>query len=343
MKKTLVELAQMVGGELKGDPTHFIQGAAGLAEATPSDVSFLGNPKYAPGLKTTKAGAVFLRRSDDKDPDGGPKNKIFVEAPQWAFAQVLRVLEGETLRRPQGIDSQAKVHDQAILGRDVCIGPFCVVEAGARIGDRTVLLAQCYVGANAVLGQDCLLYPQAVVRENCELGDRVIVHSSTVIGSDGYGFFTDKGGLHHKIPQIGRVVVEEDVEIGSNVSVDRATTGATRIGAGTKIDNLVQIAHNVQIGKNCLIVAQVGISGSTVIGNRVVLAGQAGIVGHLTIGDGAVITAQTGVMNDVGPGEVLFGYPARPHREAMKLQALLSRLPEMYAALKNWKKSNGGA
>lgn len=340
---TLAELAKLTQGELEGSPEFEITGANGLAEAGEKDASFLGNPKYAAQVASTKAGCVFLPKAAKGAVGPGPKNRIYVEDPQYAFSQLLGLIEFETAKRPAAlIDKKAEVHYEAKLGPNVSVGAFTVLSARSYVGEGTILYPQVFVGANAVIGKGCKIYPQVVIRENCVIGDRVIIHSGTVIGSDGFGFSTDKKtGVHRKIPQIGNVVIEDDVEIGSNVSVDRATIGTTRIGAGTKIDNLVQIGHNVQIGKGCLIVSQVGISGSTKIGSYCVLAGQAGIIGHLNIGDGAVVTAQSGVINDVEPKAVIFGTPARPHREGMKLQALFGKLPEIYEIVKELKKKIG--
>jgi UDP-3-O-[3-hydroxymyristoyl] glucosamine N-acyltransferase len=217
----------------------------------------------------------------------------------------------------------------------VHVGDFTVVEAGAEIGAGTVLMPQVFVGANAKVGKGCLFYPGVVLRDDCVVGERVILHPGAVIGSDGFGFLTDKKtGKHTKIPQIGNVVVGDGCEIGANTTIDRGAVGSTVITAGTQIDNLVQIGHNVRVGRDCVIVSQTGVAGSTVVGNNVILAGQAGVAGHLHIGDGAVITAQTGVMSDVPPKTVLFGSPGRPHREAFKLQALYGRLPELFEKVK---------
>jgi UDP-3-O-[3-hydroxymyristoyl] glucosamine N-acyltransferase len=205
------------------------------------------------------------------------------------------------------------------------------------VGPRAIVLAGCYVGAGARIGADAFLYPNVTVRERCEIGERVIVHSGTVIGSDGFGFVRD-GQVHRKLPQVGNVVVEDDVELGACVTIDRATTGTTRIGAGSKIDNLVQIAHNVQVGKNCIIVAQVGISGSTVLGDDVVLAGQVGVVGHIEIGAGAMIGAKSGVSKSVKPGEKLFGIPALPVTQAMRIEASLRHLPELIQTVRHLKR-----
>lgn len=335
MELKLKDIAQMVGGRLEGNPEEVISGAAGLTEARKGDISFLGNPKYQPLLQETRAGCVFL--PEDLKADGYLGNRIHVKNPQWAFAQVLTVWEKERRQHPKGIHSTAVVHSSAKLGREVVIGAHTVVEEGVRIGDRSVLYAHCYVGANSQIGSDCLIYPRVVVREECLLGDRVIIQPGVVIGGDGYGFVMIEGS-HRKIPQLGRVVVEDDVEIGANTTIDRATTGETRIGKGTKIDNLVQIAHNVKIGRHCLVISQVAIAGSTQIGNYVTLAGQVAIAGHLKIGDKAVIAGQSGVMSDLEPGTVVFGSPARPHREAMKIQAILGKLPEIYQTIKEMKK-----
>lgn len=339
MKTTLGELAELTGAELEGDASYAVTGAAGLAEAGPEDVAFLENPKYADQVERSRAGAVFLPSSSRGKFHGGPAHRLFTEEPKWGYAQWLTLLEKER-HRPEAaqVSPKAEVHREAVLGRDVSVGPFAVIGARTLVGERTVIGPNCFIGYNARIGKDCRLHPNVVVEDFCELGDRVILHAGTVIGSDGFGYCTDpKTGEHRKFPQIGRVVVESDVEIGSNVSIDRATTGETRIGAGTKIDNLVQLGHNVQIGPNGLIVSQVGVAGSTKVGRQVILAGQAGLVGHITVGDGAIVTAQTGVMEDVPPKGVVFGSPARPHREAMKLQALLSKLPQMHQTLKELK------
>jgi len=338
MNITLKEIAALTGTELSGNADCQITGAAGLAEAGESDISFLENPKYTAQVATSRAAAVLLPVAAKSVP-GGPPNRLYSEAPKRDYAKILALIDKERRKpEPPGISSKADVHFEARFGKDVSIGPFSVVRARTLIGDQTQIGPQCTIGYNARIGKNCLVYPNVVIGDYCEIGDRVIVHSGTVIGSDGYGYWTDpKTGQHHKVPQVGRVVIESDVEIGSNVSIDRATTGETRVGAGTKIDNLVQIAHNVIIGRNCLIVSQSGIAGSSRLGNQVTLAGQVGVAGHLTIGDGAIVTAQTGVMSDVDPQSVVFGSPARPHREGMKLQALLSRLPEMYEALKEVK------
>jgi UDP-3-O-[3-hydroxymyristoyl] glucosamine N-acyltransferase len=332
------DIAEVVKGRLEGPETLEIIGAAGLEEATGQEISFFHNMKYVDSLKTTKAGAVLIPEKTNGTELSKDKTWVRVANPQWAFAQVLSILYPNRQNPPiPGVHGKAIVDPTAKIETGARIGALAVIEAGAVIGADSVIYPSVYIGARSRVGAGSIIYPHVVLREDTEVGARAIIHAGTVIGADGYGFVTQQG-RHHKIPQVGKVVIEDDVEIGANVTIDRATTGETRIGAGTKIDNLVHIAHNVHIGRDCLIVAQVGVSGSTTVGNRVTLAGQVGVIGHLTIGDGAIIAAQSGIMNDVAPGEVLFGSPARPHREAMKLQAVFGKLPDMYDTLRQLKK-----
>lgn len=335
MKISLGRLAELTGARLAGDGDVEVTGAAGLLEAGPSDVSFLENPKYGEHVLVSKAAAVFLPPLAEKVP-GGPANRLYMDRPRWGYTKVLELIYQEKWKpEPPLLSPKADIHFEAKLGKDVAVGPFTVLKGRTLVGERTRIASQCFIGYNARIGKDCILHPGVHIGDYCEVGDRVILQPGAVIGSDGFGYDTDpQTGAHRKIPQVGRVVLEDDVEIGANVTIDRATTGETRIGAGTKVDNLVQFGHNVTTGRNCLIISQVGVAGSTKIGHQVVLAGQAGVAGHISIGDGAVITAQTGVMSDVPPKTVLFGSPARPHREAMKLQAIFGKLPAMYEAFK---------
>ena len=338
MKITLAEIARITGAKLEGDAGFLIENAAGVAEAKKTDIAFLENLKYRTAVARSSAGAIFLP-PDAADIDGGPKNRLFTDSPKWAYGEILKIIYEERWpQEPVALSDKADVHFEARLGKDVTVGPFSVVKGRTLIDDNTRVAAQCYIGYNVRIGKNCVIHPQVVINDFCELGDNVVVHPGSIIGGEGYAYDTDKKtGTHRKIPQVGRVVLEDDVEVGSNVTIDRAATGETRIGAGTKIDNLVQIGHNVRIGRNGLLISQTGIAGSTIVGNQVTFAGQAGIAGHLTIGDGAIITAKTGVMGNVKPKEILFGVPARPHREAMKLQALLSKLPDMYSFFKKAK------
>jgi UDP-3-O-[3-hydroxymyristoyl] glucosamine N-acyltransferase len=333
---TAEDIAREVNGRLEGEGSRRVESAAGLEEAGENQISFFHNLKYGEILRNTRAGTVLI---PEKLTDYLPPSRTLIRVanPQWAFAQVLSLLSRDWVHHPQGIHSAAVIDPSAKIADSAAVGAGTIVARDAVIGPGTIIYANSYIGERAHIGENCLIYPNVVIREDSEIGARIIVHSGAVLGADGYGFVTHQG-RHHKIPQIGRVVIGDDVEIGANVTIDRATIGETRVGSGTKIDNLVHIAHNVQIGKNCLIVAQVGISGSTRIGNSVTLAGQVGIIGHLTIGDGATIAAQSGVINDVKPGEVMFGSPARTHREEMKLQAILGKLPDIYETFRALKK-----
>jgi len=330
MKLTAHEIATVVEGTLHGSPDILITGAAGLSEAAASDISFLGNSKYLEQLSKTAAGVVLVPASIE-EPD---RPVIKVKNPQFAFAKILHIIEQEqNPAEKSGIHSTAIVSSTASIGPDVVIGPYAVIEDGVAIGARTKVSAHCFIGRATRIGDDCFLYPRVTVRNNISIGSRVIIHPGVVIGADGFGFVPGATG-HFKIPQIGTVEIGDDVEIGANTTIDRATTDKTRIGKGTKIDNLVMIAHNVQVGEHCFICAQAGIAGSTKIGNFVTMAGQAGITGHATVGDGATLAAKSGVIGNVAPKEVVSGYPARPHREALKIQALLHRLPEIYERIK---------
>ena len=329
IKKTLKEIAQLIDGEVVGDGNLIITGISGIREAQEGDLTFLANPRYAPLMDTTKAAAVITSRETIT----APRPIIRTANPSMAFAKVISILMPAEQRYPVGIHPTAVIGKNAKIGKDVALQPYVVVDDDAIIGDRTIIYAGSYIGHHAKIGCDCLIYPNVAIREKVEMGDRVIVHSGTVIGSDGFGFAT-VDGEHHKIPQIGTVLIEDDVEIGANVTIDRARFGKTVIGKGTKIDNLVQIAHNVIVGENSLIIAQAGISGSTVIGRNVTIAGQAGLVGHITIGDNAVLAAQAGVTKPVPANTCVSGYPARPHDEAKRLNAFVSRLPHIVDELK---------
>ncbi len=333
MKVTLEAVAKAIDGTVVGDGSVEITGVAGIREAREGDLTFLANPRYESYLDQTQASAIIV--SENHRNIGKPL--IQNPNPYLAFLKAIRLFAGEAERPCAGVHPTAVVSEEAYVAQDASIGPYVVIERGASIGARAIVHAGCYVGARARLGDEILLYPNVTVREECVLGDRVIVHSGTVVGSDGFGFVRD-GDVYRKLPQVGNVVVEDDVEIGANVTIDRATTGTTRIGAGSKIDNLVQIAHNVQVGENCIIVAQVGISGSTVLGDHVVLAGQVGIVGHIEIGDGASVGAQSGVSKSVKAGERMFGYPAMPLRQAKRIEASIRNLPELIQTVRRLKR-----
>ena len=330
--RLLKEIAKFLGGDVVGDGNIRILGICGIKEAKPGDLTFVANSKYLHLLESTKASAVITSR----DVKLASKPIIRTENPSLAFAKLVGHFVPAMEQHPSGISPRAVIGRKVRLGRDVAVQPFAVIEDGAQIGDRTVVYAGSYVGRQARIGSDCLIYPHVSIRERVEIHNRVIVHSGTVIGSDGFGFATVKG-VHHKIPQIGTVVVEDDVEIGANVTIDRARFGKTVIGKGTKIDNLVQIAHNVVVGANSILVAQAGISGSTVLGANVVVAGQAGIVGHITVGDNVMIGAQAGVSKSVPSDTSVWGSPAKPLARAKRVNAAMQKLPEMHKELEQLK------
>jgi UDP-3-O-[3-hydroxymyristoyl] glucosamine N-acyltransferase len=325
----LCELADIVGGEVVGDGDVEICGVAGIREAMPGDITFVANPRYAEFLNDTQASAVI----------GGSelsplKPLIRIENPYYAFLQVLNLFAVErAVRYPRGVHESAVVQQDVVLGKEVSIGAFCQISAGSRIGDRTTILPGTFVGEGCVIGSDCLIYPNVTIREGTEVGCRVILQPGVVLGADGFGY-AKNGSSHHKVPQIGRVVIEDDVEIGANSCVDRATTGETRVGRGSKIDNLVQIAHNVVLGEDSVLAAQVGISGSTEVGRGVVIGGQAGLQGHITLGDHVTVGGQAGVTKSVADGMVVSGYPAREHAVARRLAAYNAMLPALFARVK---------
>lgn len=333
MKKTLKELAALVGGEVVGDEDIEISSVNGIREAREGEITFLANPLYGPLINTTKASAVIT----SKEVDSAPKPIIRTDNPSAAFTKVITVFD--TRREsavPEGVDKSAIVAKGAKLGRGVAIAALAVIEESAEIGDGSVVYPHAYIGPHTVIGPNAKLYPSVTIRENCVIGSNVIIHSNTVIGSDGFGY-VQVAGRHEKIPQKGIVVIEDDVEIGSNVSIDRARFGKTVIGRGTKIDNLVQIAHNVNIGRNSIIVSQAGVSGSSKLGDNVILAGQAGVVGHIEIGDNVIVGAQSGVTKSIPKNTVVLGSPANPISEQKRIFAALHRLPELFKLVKSLK------
>jgi UDP-3-O-[3-hydroxymyristoyl] glucosamine N-acyltransferase len=331
--RTLGEISDYVGGKVVGNKSLKIKRISGIEQAQPGELTFLANPKYKNFLSTTNASAVIVSEDVHTDRIALIKHPH----PYLAFCKALEMFYPQTKKYKPGIDSTAILPKDVKIGKDVHIGPYVVIEDKAKIGDKTKILANSFVGAEAIIGENSFIYPRVVIRENTIIGKNVIVHSGTVIGSDGFGYVKD-GKNHRKIPQVGKVVIEDEVEIGANVTIDRATLGETRIGRGTKIDNLVQIAHNVTIGENCLIVAQVGISGSTKIGKDVIIAGQVGLVGHIQIGDRVIIGAQSGVSKSIESDTIVFGYPAREMRKARRIEACISQLPEYFKRINKLEK-----
>jgi UDP-3-O-[3-hydroxymyristoyl] glucosamine N-acyltransferase len=315
----------LVGGTVVGNPAVRVTGICGIREAGPGQLTFMADARYAHLLKSTRASAVITSR----DVRSAPIPMIQTKNPSLAFAKLASYVYPERERHFEGVHPKAWIAKTARLGKGVSVHAFAVVDEAARIGDRTVICPGCYVGRTARIGNDCVIYPNVSIRERVEIGHRVIIHSGTVVGSDGFGFATVKG-IHHKIPQIGTVVIEDDVELGANVTIDRARFGKTVIGRGTKLDNLVQVAHNVEIGPNCIMVAQSGISGSTRLGSHVVLAGQVGVVGHITLGDNVMVGAQSGVTKSIPGNTQVWGYPAKPLARAKRINAAVQRLPELH-------------
>src|SRR5262245_41656513 len=336
MSLTLKELATESGGELVGDPTLKINGAASLGEATPGEISFFTNRKYVGLLRKTRASALFVPPDFSEPIDAA---QIRVSNPTKAFEQVVLKFAPKPITFAPGIHPSAVVDESAQVGDRVSIQPLAVIEAGAKIGADTIIGAGSYVGHETIIGTACHIYPHVTIRERNRIGSRVIIHSGAVIGADGFGFeMVD--GRQQKIQQLGIVQIDDDVEIGANTTVDRARFGRTWIQQGVKIDNLVQIAHNVVIGKNSVIVAQTGISGSTRVGERVMMGGQVGIVGHLEIADGTIIAAQSGIAKSLAGG-VWFGSPAVPLAERKQQIAWIHRLGKLFARVKEIEKKLG--
>jgi UDP-3-O-[3-hydroxymyristoyl] glucosamine N-acyltransferase len=324
----LSELAARLGCGLRGDGDVEIRGVAGLDEAGPGDLSFLANPRYAPKLETTRAGAVVLQASQACD-----RPALVSDNPYLAFSRAVALVRPAPRPAP-GVDPSARVHASAVLGEGVHVGALAVVGQDVRIGARSVLYPHVVLYDGVEIGEDCVLHSAVQVRERCRLGNRVVVQNGAVIGADGFGFARDENGRYHKFPQVGIVVVEDDVEIGAQSAIDRAALGETRVGRGSKLDNLVQVGHSVTIGEDSVLAGQVGIAGSTRIGKRVTLAGQVGVAGHLEIGDGATATAQTGIPSSVEAGALVSGYPAIENRAWLKSSAVFAKLPELARRLR---------
>jgi len=320
---TLGRIAEALGATLEGDPARVIVGVAPLDVAGPEHVSFLANPRYARAAARSAAGAVVVGR----EVEGLPQALLRVDSPQTAMIALLRLFHPEP-HAVSGIHPAAVVAGEASVHPTAFVGACAVVERDARVGARSRVGSLCFVGTGAVLGDDVVLHPRVVVEDGVVIGDRVVVQAGAVLGADGFGYAFD-GTAHRKIPQVGGLRIEADVEIGANSTIDRATLGETVIRRGSKIDNLVQVGHNCDVGEDVILVAQVGVSGSCTIGNRAVLAGQVGVADHVTIGAGAVLTAQTGVPNGVPAGAIWSGTPSRPASEMRRIWAAETLLPDL--------------
>jgi UDP-3-O-[3-hydroxymyristoyl] glucosamine N-acyltransferase len=319
----LTELAKKVGGELAGRGDIDIRGVAGIGEAQDGDITFVTDEKRLQDLAACRASAVIV-------PHGAPElsiPSIAVKNPRYAFAQMLQIFH-ERPYAPGGVSERAVIGKDVVLGAGPTIHPFAVVADGAKIGNKVTLYPGVFVGAGSCIGDDTIIYPNVSIREGVTIGSRVIIHSGTVIGSDGFGFVTE-GGIHHKILQIGGVIIDDDVEIGANCTIDRAALGMTRIKKGAKLDNMVHVAHNVTIGEHCLLAAQVGIAGSSTLGNYAVFGGQAGIADHTTVGNRVMVGGGSGVTRNMDAGMVVAGFPAIPLREWLKAQVVFPKLPEL--------------
>jgi UDP-3-O-[3-hydroxymyristoyl] glucosamine N-acyltransferase len=327
---TAAAIAGIVAGELRGDGSVVIRGAAALDRATPEQVSFLAGQKYAPLLASSSAGAVLVS-PDLADAPGPVATRIVVARPYEAMLRILPQLYPEP-PAPTGLHPTAVIGRGVIVGESVSVGAYAVVGDGAVIADGVQVGSHCTVGAGVTVGEASVLFPSVTLYPGSRIGRRVRLHSGVRIGSDGFGYVFHEGG-HRKIPHVGRCIIEDDVEIGANTTVDRGSIDDTVIGAGTKIDNLVMIAHNVRIGRLCLILAQAGIAGSARVEDGCIIAGQAGIAGHHTVGARGTVAAQAGLFGDLPPGETWSGHPARPHREQLRAYAALYKLPRLIKVL----------
>jgi len=328
-KFLLSVLAEKIGARLEG-PDDEVTGIAAVDQAGPGQVTFLSNPKYARQARETKASAIIAKEAIP----GAGCAFLLTQDPYLAFAAAVGQFH-PPLRLAAGVSSRASVHPTAVLGKDVHVGAFAVVSEGAVLGDRVTLFPGVYVGKGAAVGEDSVLHPGVTLYEGVRVGKRVILHAGGVIGSDGFGFVPTPQGFR-KIPQVGTVEIGDDVEIGANATIDRAALGVTRIGPGTKLDNMVHVAHNVEIGRDTVIAAQVGIAGSSRVGDRVMIGGQSGLAGHISVGDGVMLGGRSGVAASISADETRAwsGVPAVPHKTWLKMVTLLPRLPELFRRVK---------
>ena len=333
MHLKLSEIAKKVQGEVVGNGEVEITGVAKIEEAKEGEITFLANTKYAKFLSESKSSAVIVPMDIT---EAGGKLLLRTKNPYYAFLQTVNLFYPSEPLIEKGIHDTAVIGKDTELGKDLSVGPYVVVGRRCRVGDGSVLMPGVVIGDDVTIGEGCTLQARVCLRERVVIGDRVIIHNGAIVGSDGFGF-APEGGKYHKIPQVGTVVIEDDVEIGANTTIDRATLDETRIKRGAKLDNLIQVGHNCTIGENTVIAAQTGLSGSTHIGNGVRAGGQVGFAGHMKVGDGASIGAQSGVSKTVPPGVSVFGYPAKPLMEELRIQAALKRLPQVLKEVKDLK------
>ncbi len=332
--KTLEQLAQFVNGKVKGDAEIKISSVATLENACLSDISFLTNQKYAKVLAATKAGAVIVGKDIDC-----PVSLLIAEDPYYAFMQIVVLLYGHRQHKKIGLSKKASISETANIGEGCNIHDFATICDNSIIGDNTIIYPGAFIGPDVKIGDNCILYPSATIYDGCTLGNNVIINSNSVIGKDGYGYATHKG-KHHKIPQIGKVIIEDDVEIGSNCCIQRGTLEDTIIGAGCKFGDLINIGHGAKIGPHCLFVGQIGVAGSTTIGHHCVIAAQVGIVGHIKIGNCVTIAAQAGVINDIPDSQSVAGTPAISALSAKRAYSIIEDLPKIKKAISRLEKSS---
>ncbi len=331
---SLEELATIIGAKVEGDPSYRITGVSDLERATPADISFFGNSRYHQQMLDSKAGAIIVHPTTERPP---ARHYLLHEDPSTAFQGVLCAIRGTKtpLTGFAGVHPTAVIHPTACLGEDVVVCPYAVIDAGVVIGNGTMVGSFVYIGPQSCIGSNCILHPHTVLRERTTLKDRVIIQPGAVIGSCGYGYVTSNEGRHTKLDQLGNVVVGDDVEIGANTTIDRARFQSTSIGEGTKIDNLVQVAHNVEIGRHCLIVAQVGIAGSSKLGDGVLLGGKVAVNGHIHIGKGVRVTACSGVSKSLPQSGDYGGVPVQPLAEYNRNAVYLRRIGELFARVQS--------
>ncbi|MHC4912097.1 MAG: UDP-3-O-(3-hydroxymyristoyl)glucosamine N-acyltransferase [Planctomycetota bacterium] len=328
--RTLGELAEYVGGRVCGDPNVAISSASTLGRAEDGEISFLANSKYEKQLRTTKASAVIV----GKETANTTVPLLVADDPYYAFMQIMVLLHGHRKHKKGGISPRSLISDSAKIGADCHVHDFVTVADEARVGDGCIIYPGVHIGKGAQIGNDCIIYPNVVIYDGCRVGNRVIINANSAIGEDGFGYASHKG-VHHKIPQIGIVIIEDDVEIGTCCGVERGTLGDTVIGQGSKLGDLVAIGHGAKVGAHCLLVAQVGIAGSTTLGHHCMVGGQVGIVGHVNIGNNVTIGAQAGVINNVPDGKVVLGAPAIEANQGKRAYSMIQYLPEMRQSIRD--------